>query len=298
MVNRAGMYMKCFLHILMIIPVLLGWSPALLNAQYVLENPAELRGIDVEEHLGEKIPLNIRFINEDGNPVALAEYFHDEKPVMLVLAYYECPMLCTLVLNGITEGMRHLKLKPGRDFNVLTISIDPEETYDLAAAKKDRYLQALGQPDAVEGWNFFVGEEKQIRTVADALGFKYYYDEERDEYAHPAVVFLLTPDGEISRYLYGIEFTEKDLRLGLLEAAQGRIGSTLDRLILYCYHYDPDAEGYTLFAMNIMRVGGVLTLVIILLLIGSLISADRVKKMKLIKRDKHREVDASMNTEV
>lgn len=248
-------------------------------AQLNMKNDPALRGIDVVENLGGKLPLNLRFTDETGNAVALQEFFDGHRPVVLALAYYECPMLCTLVLNGIVDGVRDMdRLSPGEDYRLLTVSIDPTETADLARKKQDTYIAETKKDMSSNDWHFLVGAEGNIRALADSLGFNYYYDEERDEYAHPAVIYLLTPEGEISRYLYGIQFKEQDLRLGLLEASRGNIGSTLERVLLYCYHYDPDANGYTVLAGNVMQLGGVVTLGLLSLFLGVMWIRDRHRK--------------------
>ena len=231
--------------------------------QITMDNIPELRKIDVIEHLGESIPLNLEFINDEGRTVSLEDYFHQEKPVLLTLAYYRCPMLCGLVLKGLTAGVKELDFLPGQQFQMITVSINPKESYTLAAAKKKTHLESLNKPVKKSSWVFLTDSTDNTKKLADALGFVYHYVEERDEYAHPAVSFVLTEDGVISRYLYGIEYKESDLRLSLLEASKGEIGTTLDRIILYCFHYDPEEGGYVIFAGNLMRVGGVITVLII-----------------------------------
>ncbi|MDH4155808.1 MAG: SCO family protein [candidate division Zixibacteria bacterium] len=255
--------------------VLLAASAA---AQVIEDDPAALRGIDVEEHLGEMIPLDLEFIGSDAQPVQLGSFFNREKPVVLILGYYTCPMLCNLVFNGVTDAVKELAWRPGAEFQMVTVSIDPRETDVVAAAKKKNYIEAIGKPGIEHGWEFLTGPEKQSRTLADAVGFKYYYDETQDQYAHPAVVIVLTPSGKISRYLYGIQFTERDLRLALLEASEGKVGSSLDKLILYCFHYDPDAGGYVVFAGNVMRLGGAVTFGLLLVLITALWYRERRKR--------------------
>jgi protein SCO1/2 len=239
-----------------------------VHGQVIQSNPPELRGVDVDEHLGGFIPLYLKFTNSDGQTVSLDNYFHKDKPVIIVLAYYTCPMLCTMVLNGLGDGVRDLNLIPGKDYDILTISIDSSETPLLAEAKKTNYVNYVGRPDIASGWHFLVGRQNAIDSLAKALGFQYYYDEKQKQFAHPAVVFVLSPSGEITRYLYGLEYMPKDLRFALLEAARGKIGSTIDKIILYCYHYNPDAGGYTLFASRLMQIGGAATIVIILLFLG------------------------------
>jgi len=200
----------------------------------------------------------------------LGEYFSDDDPVMLIMAYYECPMLCNLVMNGVIQGAREVSLIPGEDYKILTVSIDPTETTELAVAKKQNYVNSFDREGAGKGWTFFTATEDQSVKLADAIGFKYYYDEDLQQYAHSAVVTVLTGEGVISRYLYGIEFNPRDLKLALLEASEGKVGNTLDRILLYCYRYDPDAGSYTILATNIMKLGGVVTLIFLIILIGGL----------------------------
>ena len=248
------------------------------SAQIADQNPAELQDIDVEEHLGDYIPLDLQFMDDQGKTVVLGNYFNQNKPVILVLAYYECPMLCTLVLNGVTQSVDKLNMKLGKDYQILTVSIDPNENTALAAAKKQTYLNMLHQPVDSSGWIFMTGKQENIKKLADAIGFKYYYVKDRDEFAHPTIITLISDKGKISRYLYGIEYKTNDLKLGLLEAAEGKVGTTLDRIILYCYHYDPNAKGYVVFATNVMKVGGVITLVILFGFFGFLWIKDNHKK--------------------
>ncbi len=269
--------------------VLLGavvaWSlifQATATAQVVEEHPKELNGVDIVEHLGQKIPLNLTFTDDNGKQVTLGEYFKDGKPVILNLVYYDCPMLCNLVLNGLTEGIKKLAWTPGQQFRMVTISFNPREDYHLAYAKKANYLNSLGKPGADAGWSFLVGAEDQSKALADAIGFKYYWDPKQQQYAHAAATFILSGDGTISRYLYGIDYSEQNLRLALLEASEGKIGNSVDRLILYCYHYDPSAKGYVVFAGNVMRLGGALT--VSLLIIFLIIMWRREKRVRRAAR--------------
>ncbi len=249
-----------------------------LFAQVIRDSVPELQKIDIVEHLGQTIPLDLTFVNDTGDTVKLGDYFHQGKPVIVTLAYYNCPMLCTMVLNGLSDGIRGLSLTPEKDFTVLTISINPSETATLASAKRTRYMENLGEKGRNDGWRFFVGEESQSRALANAIGFQYYYDEERKEYAHAAGAFVITEDGVISRYLYGLEFKERDLKLALLEASEGKIGSTLDRLILYCFHYDPAAKGYVVMAGNVMKLGGLLTLIIVTIFLSIFWARERAQR--------------------
>lgn len=246
-----------------------------VDAQVVRDSVPELQKIDIVEHPGDTVPLPLAFTDDAGRPVQLAEYFHQGKPVVVTLAYYNCPMLCTMVLNGVADAVRGLELQPEKDFLMVTVSINPNETVELAAGKRARYMQALGEQGQNNGWRFLVGDSTQSRALAEAIGFKYYYDEATKEYAHPAAAFVLTADGVISRYLYGLEFKPRDLKFALIEASEGKIGTTLDRLILYCYHYDPAAKGYVVLAGNVMKLGGLLTLVILTVFLSLLWARER-----------------------
>lgn len=247
------------------------------GAQVVRDSVAELMDIDIIEHLGDTLPLNLSFVDDNGNQVTLSDYFKGDKPVLLTLGYYECPMLCNLVFNGVSEGIKELGWVPGEKYEVVSVSIDPLETFELAADKKANYIKNLEMPEAAAGWHFLVTESENAKTLADAIGFEYYYVEDRDEYAHAAAAYLISPEGVISRYLYGIQYTGINLKLGLLEASEGKIGSTMDKILLYCFRYDPDAKGYVLFAQNAMKVGGVATVFLIALLVGSLYLKERLK---------------------
>lgn len=248
------------------------------KAQTIKENPDDLQKIDVEEHLGDYIPMDLHFNDDTGKEVVLSQYFNQGKPVVLMLGYYSCPMLCNLVMNGIADVSKKLTMLPGKDFQIVSVSIDPKETDVLASAKKANYLKSIGKPGIDNGWAFLTGAGDQSKALADAIGFKYYYVKERDEYAHPAVLAVLTPDGKISRYLYGIDYKEFDVRLALLEASEGKVGSTIDRIVLYCYHYDPASGSYTLFANNVMRLGGLISLAILVLFLGLLWLREHRKK--------------------
>lgn len=237
-------------------------------AQISGKNPQELQNIDVNEHLGETIPLDLQFTDHNGNEVTLRDYFGQEKPVLLTLAYYECPMLCTLVLNGVRDTADSLSWQPGEDYQIVTVSIDPRETPSLAESKHDMYLKSMEKNIPGDSWAFLVGDESQSKKLAEALGFNYYYVDKKDIYAHPAVSYVLTDQGKITRYLYGIKIPKRDLRLALTEGAEGRVGSTVDKVLLYCYQYNPDKDGYVLMAGNVMRLGGAVTVVILGIFLG------------------------------
>jgi protein SCO1/2 len=219
--------------------------------------PPELSGVGVEEKLGQKIDLNLTFIAEDGYPHKLAEYFAKGRPVILNLVYYSCPMLCNLVLNGQVDVLRQMPWTPGKEFEVLTISIDPTENYGMARTKKAAYLASYERE--APGWHFFTDHEGNVKKLAEQVGFGYRFDQKIGQYAHAAAIFVLTPEGMVSRYLYGVKFKSLDLRLALTEAAEEKFGIT-DKLILYCFHYDPESRSYISLARNIMRFGGALML--------------------------------------
>ena len=219
--------------------------------------------VDIVENLGSSIVLDSEFLNENGEKVVLKDFFSKDIPTIITLNYFECPMLCSLVLNGLGDSLKSLSLEAGNDYQIITIDINPHETYQLAHQKKKNYIQKYNIDNLDQNWSFLTGTNENIKKITNSIGFLYYYDRIRDEYMHPAALAVVNPDGIISRYLYGIQFPEKDLKLALLEAAEGKIGSTLDRIILYCYHYDPYKNTYTLFATNIMRIGGILTLIFI-----------------------------------
>ena len=216
--------------------------------------PIELAGVGVTEHLGESVSLDLPFKDETGSPVTLRRYFEGERPVLLLLVYYECPNLCHFLLNGFSDSLKEFGWKAGENFKVVAISIDPGETPETALKKRE----TLG---AGEGWHFLTGQEPNIRTLAEELGFHYRYDAIQKQYAHSAVIHALTPQGKISRYLYGINFQPRDLKLALLEAGEGRIGTAMDQLLLFCYHYDPVGKKYALFATRLMQGAGALTVI-------------------------------------
>ena len=223
--------------------------------------PAELEGVGIDEKLGVKVDLGLTFIAENGYPVALRQYFHQGRPVILNLVYYSCPMLCTLVLNGQVSALREIPWTPGEEFEVVTISIDPAETFALARQKKEMYLTSYERPAA--GWHFLVDHDGNVKKLAEQIGFHYRYDEQGRQYAHAAAIMVLTAGGEVARYLYGVQYRPRDVRLALTEASEGKIGSAMDRVLLFCFHYDPRAKSYTLFATNIMRGGGLLVVLVL-----------------------------------
>ncbi|MBD3333417.1 SCO family protein [candidate division GN15 bacterium] len=260
--------------------------------QLVQESPRELQGIDVKENLGDTIDLDIPFFNEHGEEVTLADYVHGDRPVILILGYYRCPMLCNLVFNGVADAISQVDLKPHQEYQIVAISINPEEGHELATSKKQTYMDQSEVEGLAQGWAFLSGPEESSRAVADAIGFEYYWVESRNEYAHPAVITLLSPEGVISRYLYGIKFKPNDIKLGLMEAADGKIGSTIDRIILSCFHYDPDAGSYVVFAGNVMRIGGILTVIIVGLFLGAMLLREKRRRRRSFNKNDHEKVNA------
>jgi protein SCO1/2 len=224
------------------------------------EVPTPLREVSFDQKLDQQVPLDLEFRDDTGGRVRLRDSF-DGKPVILVLAYYRCPKLCNEVLNGLVRSLLDVPLDLGRDFNVVTVSFDPREQPELAAAKKAHYLERYGRARDARAWRFLTGEEEPIRRLADSVGFRYRYDPRTDQYAHASGIVVLTPDGRTSRYFYGIKFAPRDLRLGLVDASGGKIGSPVDRVLLYCFHYDPSVGKYGVTIMNLVRLGGVLTMI-------------------------------------
>jgi protein SCO1/2 len=241
------------------------------SAQILQSEVPELQKVDVQEHLGRTIPLGLTFTDTEGRTVRLGDHFHANEPVLLCMFYSNCPMLCHVVLEAVAKGVKQLPWTPGKEYNIISVSFDPRDTLELVAGVKERTVALLGseaETAAKANWHFLFGAEKDSRRLADSLGFMYYYQEENGQWAHPAVLFVLTPDGAISRYLYGVNYKEKDLRLALMEASQGKLGNTIDRIMLYCFHYDPDAKGYVAMAANIMKLGGAATFIILSLILG------------------------------
>jgi protein SCO1 len=235
--------------------------------------PKQLEGVGVDEKLGSKIDLNLEFVNEYGRVVPLRNYFSAGRPVILNLIYYSCPMLCNLVLNGQTSSLREIAWTPGNEFEVVTISIDPTETPELAANKKQAYLAQYGKP--APGWHFMTDYASNVKKLADQVGFRYRRDGTKEQYAHSAAIMFLTPEGKVSRYLYGIKFPQRNVRLALTEASEGKMGNSIDKFLMFCYQYDAAANSYVPVAMNIMKIGGGLMAVILICLVGFIMRWER-----------------------
>jgi protein SCO1/2 len=225
--------------------------------------PPQLQGVGVTEHLGVQLPLNLPFADSSGKRVQLRQFFDGKRPVILTLNYSNCPMLCSLQLTGLFKGMQAMAWNLGEQYQMVTISIDPKETSQRAALTKKKYLIAYGRPQISEGWHVLTGQDADIRRVAGTVGFHYTYDAEAKQYAHPAVAMICSPQGEVMRYLYGIEYDPQTLKFSLMEAAQGKVGTTLDRIVLSCFHYDADKGRYGPAAVKLMKAGGAATIVML-----------------------------------
>jgi len=220
--------------------------------------PPQLREVGIDQRLNQSIPLELSFRDETGRAADLGEYF-GRRPVILALVYYECPMLCNQVLNGLLRSLRAVRFDAGRDFEVVAVSIDPRETPGQAAIKKRQYASGYGRAGAAAGWHFLTGQEPAIRRLAGAVGFRYAFDARRDQYVHAGGIMVLTPEGRLARYFYGVEYSARDLRLGLVEAAAGRIGTAVDRVLLFCFHYDPETGKYGAAILRMIRGAGLAT---------------------------------------
>ncbi len=219
--------------------------------------------VGIDQHLNQRIPLEAQFTDENGQTVSLKQYF-GIRPVLVTMVYYQCPMLCSQELNGLTSSLNVLsQFNVGREFDVITVSFDPTETPELAAESKKKFLERYRRPGAAQGWHFLTGKKDQIELLSQSLGFRYAWDPEIKQYAHASGIMLLTPDGRIAQYYYGIEYAPRDLRLGFIEAAQGKIGTVVDQVLLYCYHYDPARGKYGAAVFNILRIGALATVLVI-----------------------------------
>ena len=224
--------------------------------------PRTLEKVGIEQRLGEQLPLDAEFKDESGNVVKLGNYFGKEKPVILALVYYECPMLCNEVLNGLTGSLRGISFDAGKEFDVVAISFDARENNkaDLAKNKKEAYLKRYERANTANGWHFLTGAQSEIDKLTQSVGFNYAWDEKSNQFAHAGGVIVITPEGKIAKYFYGIDYAPKDLKFGIMESAENKVGNPAEQLLLYCYHYDPSTGKYGLVIMNVIRLGGIVTL--------------------------------------
>ena len=247
------------------------------------KTPKEFEGVGLDEKLGNKLSINsLIFKNEEGKDVKLSSYFSPKKPVVLILGYYECPMLCSLVFNGFTITARSLQWSIGKEYEVVVVSVNSKEGPELAKAKKKNYVNQYGRLSAKNGWHFLTGDEKNIQKLANEVGFKYKWDPKIKQYAHTAVLTFLTPKGKISRYLYGISFKHNDLKLAIQEASNGTIGTVMERLLLFCFQYDPDSDSYSFTILILMEIAGAITM----LLFGGYLFRFWRKEIKLARKAK------------
>jgi len=245
------------LGLLIILGLFVGQAHGQSEIQPILEK------VKIEHKLNAQVPLELSFRDEQGEPVTLCDYFQG-RPVILILAYYRCPMLCNQVLNGMTSALDVVSFDIGKEFEVVTVSFDPRETPELARQKKETYINWYKREGAAEGWHFLTGDQSSVDRLTQAVGSHYKWDEKTTQFIHASGIMIATPDGKLARYFYGIEYAPKDLRLGLVEASAGKIGSPVDQLLLYCYHYDPASGKYGAVVMNMIRLGGVATVIAII----------------------------------
>lgn len=248
--------------LLAVLVVVAGLAAAPVRAQDVrLEAALAEAGLD--ERLGETVPKSLVFYDEAGQPVEIGRYLDGRTPVLLTMVYHNCPMLCNLMLDAFTKSLKEMEWVPGQKFEIVTVSFAADETPELAARQKAKYLEQLGKPEAAEGWHFLTGDEASINALAQAIGFRFNWVEEQQTYAHPAVLTFLSGEGKITRYLYGLEYQPRHIRTALVEASEGRIGTPLDQALLFCFQFDPSVNSYVLHATNLMKAGGMFTLVVL-----------------------------------
>jgi len=224
--------------------------------------PGMVQGVGIDQNLNAQVPLDLTFKDDTGQTVQLGQYFR-QKPVVLALVYYECPGLCDLILNGLSHVMQQVSLNIGSDYQVVTVSFNPKETWQLATAKKANYIEKYNRPGAKEAWHFLTGQEDSIKRLADTVGFHYNYDPVSKQFAHASAIMILTPEGKIARYFYGIEYKPRDFRLGLVEASANKIGTPADQVLLFCYHYDPTTGKYGVMVTQVTRVLGTATVLLL-----------------------------------
>jgi len=247
-----NVYSRLFVFLAVVIPA----SAQMTNSQTAWK-PEALKKVGIEQKMGVQVPMDLPFTDEFGQPATIRQYLG--KPVILALVYYQCPSLCDMILNGVVRSARSLPMTAGNEFDVVAVSFDPHETAEMAAAKKASYMKEYQRPGSERGWHFLTGPEASSRTLADTIGFHYAYDANTNQYAHASAILILTPEGRVTRYFYGIDYPARDVRLALVEASNHRIGSAIDQVMLYCYHWDPARGKYGLVIMNVLRISGFLT---------------------------------------
>lgn len=268
--------------------------PDYAQGQLSKRKPESVRDIGVEEHLGNKVPLDLKFATVTGDSVTLGQIIEEDKPVLLNPVYYKCPMLCSMVINAVFQTMKKIEWTPGEDYTIISFSFDPTENYKVAASVKDSVMQQLSRKGAGNGWYFLTGKQKAIKKLTEAVGFKYEKLEDRDQYAHTASIQFLSPEGKITRYLYGIRYKPFNVRNALSEAVDGKIGNIAEKVVLYCFVYNAEKGSYTAEATKIMKVGGIITLVGLSLFLGFLWFGKQLSKKeddKETEENKRKEID-------
>ena len=256
-----------------------GWTGSSAGSAAMEANAslAILNDVGISQNIGEQLPLDLTFRDEDGNDVTLAQLYRG-KPIILSLVYFECPMLCTEVLNGLNRSLRPLEFSVGDDFDMISISFDPRETPALASEKKYQYVTSYNRDNASDGWHFLTGDAESIEAVTEAVGFRYTYDDAAEQFAHGSAIMVTTPKGVVSHYFFGIEYPTNDIRLALIEASDEKLGSVYDQVMLYCFHYDPQTGKYGVVIMNVLRVSGLATVALMRTFMFVMIRRDRKKK--------------------
>lgn len=248
-------------------------AAALACGQSPFGRPSVLQNVGIDQKLNTQIPVNLQFTDETGQRVALSRYFG--KPVVLALVYYQCPSLCNLILEGMLKTFKHVELDAGKDFNIVAVSFDPREKFELAAAKKQRFVEAYDRPSGSQGWHFLTDLNGSSKALADAVGFHYAFDKSTGQFAHASTIIVLTPQGRVAQYFYGIKYPERDVRLSLVGASKEKIGSVTDQILLFCYHYDPAKGKYTLAIMNVLRAAGLSTVLALGVFLTVMLRRDR-----------------------
>ncbi len=259
--------------------------------------PQGLEDVGIDEHLERQVPLNLPFVTADGASIQLHEVIGGSRPILLTLNYADCPMLCNLQLDGLTDSLRQVNLIPGKDFELVTVSINPNEQLERTRSFRDKYLALYGRPEAQKHWHFLTGSQDAITRLAEVTGFRYSYVKSQKEYAHTAAFMLLSPEGVITRYMYGVMINPRDLRLALVEAAEGKTGTTLDKILLYCFHYDAATGKYAPMAQNIMRLGGFITMTVLALTLAIFWRRERYKRLASMARGKAARYDSNTPSE-
>jgi protein SCO1 len=243
-----------------LMPPVHGYAASTLNL------PKQLQGVGIDQHLNAAVPLDVSFTDQDGNPVQLRKYF-GSKPVLFAPVYFTCPMLCDQILGGLVAGLRPLSLKPGRDFEIVAMSFNPADTTADAKRKRDQFSHSYSSRAGTDGWNFLTGSQSSIDRVTKAIGFRYHWDAAHNMFVHASGIMIMTPEGRLARYFYGVEFEPKDLKLGLVEASHNRIGSAVDQILLFCYHYDPTTGKYGAVVINLLRIVAAVVLIALTLML-------------------------------